>query len=137
MAEDLGVESGRAHVLMTLAELELARSNHQAAARWANAALEQAQRMGEATNVGEAHVWLARIAAARGEAAKADGEFAVAFEKFESADAAEWLARSHCMYAEILEARGELATANRHLRSAIAALGMPSPVVPRLQVAIA
>jgi tetratricopeptide (TPR) repeat protein len=137
MNDELGVDSGRAAILMTMAELELARSNYYAANRWAAAAVEQAQRMDEATNVGEAHVWLGRVAAAKGDEPAADAEFGVAFQIFESVDASDWLARGHCVYAEILEARGELAAANRHLRSAMVALGMPSAVVHNMRVAIA
>ena len=137
MSEDLGVESGKSAILMTMAELELAGSNFYAASRWAEAAVELAQRMGETTNVGEAHVWLGRVAAARGDAATADVEFGVAFQLFESADASDWIARANCVYAEILEARGDLAAANRHLRRAIAALGMPSAPAQTVRVAIA
>ena len=61
LIEELGVEAGKAHVLMTLCELELARSNHDEATRHASAALEVAERLGETTNVGEAHVWLGSI----------------------------------------------------------------------------
>ena len=137
MNEVLGVESGKASILMTMAELELAGSNFYAASRWADAAVEQAQRMGETTNVGEAHVWLGRVAAARGDAAAADAEFNLAFKLFESTGASEWIARGNCVYAEILEARGDLVAANRHLRRAIAALGMPSAAAQTLRVAIA
>lgn len=137
MSDELGVQAGKAHVLMTMAELELAGSNFFAAARWAEAAVEQAQRMGETTNVGEAHVWLGRIAAARGDAATADAEFGLAFQLFESAEATDWIARGNCVYAEILEARGDLPAANRHLRRAIASLGMPSAAAQTARVAIA
>lgn len=137
LAEELGVESGRAHVLMTLAEIELARNGYDAASRWAAAAVEYAEKMHETLNVGDAHTWAGRVAAARGDAARADAEFGEAFRIFESEDAADWLARAHCAYAEILEARGQLAAANGHLRSAISALGMPNTGALGLRVAIA
>jgi hypothetical protein len=41
------------------------------------------------------------------------------------------------VYAEILEARGDLPAANRHLRRAIASLGMPSASAQTARVAIA
>ena len=122
--EALGVEAGRAHVLMTLAELELARGDRETAERHARAALAVAERCGEATNVGEAHVWLARIAEAQGDFATADADFAVAFAKFEAGQATDWLARGHALYADILQARGDLLAANRHLRRALAAVGV-------------
>jgi tetratricopeptide (TPR) repeat protein len=136
--EELGIDAGRANVLMTLAELELARSNYYAAARWATMARDVARRAGEPVNVGEAHLWLGRVAAARRDYGAADAEFVVAFQIFESADAVEWQARGHTVYAEILEARGDLAAANRHLRLALAAVQAPArPVAETSRAAIA
>ncbi len=137
MADELGVEAGKTHVLMTMAELELARSGFYAASRYATSALELAQRLGETVNAGEAHTWLGRIAARTGDHSATDAEFTVALQVFESAGATEWQARGHYIYAEILEARGDLASANRHLRRAMAALGMPTSVAHNLRVAIA
>ena len=74
--------------------------------------------------MGEAHVWLARIAEAQGDFATADADFAVAFAKFEAGQATDWLARGHALYADILQARGDLLAANRHLRRALAAVGV-------------
>ena len=44
--DDLGQETEKAHTLMTLAELELARSNHEEAERYAIGARDVAERMG-------------------------------------------------------------------------------------------
>lgn len=137
MADDLGLEAGKANVLLTMAELELARAAYPAASRYATAALELARRLAETANEGEARIWLGRIAAARGDHSTTDAEFNAAFELFESNDASEWLARGHYIYAEILEARGDLASANGHLRRAMTALGMPSTVATKVRVAIA
>jgi tetratricopeptide (TPR) repeat protein len=138
MHEELRIETGKANLLMTLAELELARARHQSATNYAIQALELAQRKGESVNAGEAHVWLGRIAAGRDDHATTDSEFNVAFQIFESIEATEWLARGHYVYAEILEARGDLAAANRSLRQAMTALGMPgSSVTHSARVAIA
>jgi len=137
LIEELGVEAGKAHVLMTLCELELARSNHDEATRHASAALEVAERLGETTNVGEAHVWLGSIAAAQNDAAAADEEFAIAFERFDLAEAVDWQARGHAVYAEILEARGNLVGANRELRLALAAVGTRTGSVEGARFAIA
>lgn len=135
--EALGVEAGRAHVLMTLAELELARSDFRAAEHYARAAVGTAERSHEPTNEGEAHVWLGRIAAARGDMATAGTEFAIGFERFETSDATEWLARAHGLYAEILEERGDVAAANRHLRRALGAMGVSPASTNSVRSAIA
>ena len=135
--EALGVEAGRSHVLMTLTELELARSDYAAATRHATAAVAMAERLGETANVGEAHVWLGRVAAAQGDDDATDAQFAAALGKFESADATDWLARGHALYADLLEARGDLVAANRHLRRALAALGMRGTPVQDARTAIA
>jgi tetratricopeptide (TPR) repeat protein len=131
MADELGMESGKAHVLMTLAELELAQDRFAAAEQYARAALDAARRARETVNEGESHVWLGRVAAAQGDDRRADDEFAIAFEKFDAGEATDWQARGHAVYAEILEARGDLVGANREMRKALAAVGM-SPVTPQI-----
>ena len=135
--EQIGVEAGRANVLMTLSELELERSGYEAAAAYARTAVELAERLGENTNAGEAHMWLGRIAAAQDDDSAADAEFAIAFDRFDQTRAADWQARGHALYAEILEARGDLAGANRQLRRALAAAGRPSTYLEAARIAIA
>lgn len=135
--EALGLMTGRAHVLMTLAELELARSQYDAAERYARSAVEVAERASERTNVGEAHLWLGRVAAGRGDVEAADAEFALAFALFEAQHAADWLGRGHAAYADILEARGDLAGANVHLRQALNAVGTGPAVLSEPRAAIA
>ena len=122
-ADELGYDAMRANMLMTLAEIELAMNEYQLAAHHARSAVQVSERRGETMNSGEAHHWLGRVAAARGDDVAADAEFAVAFEKFNEAGAADWSARAHATYAEVLEARGELSAANGQLRLALAALG--------------
>ena len=135
--DGLGTEAGKSNVLMTLAELELARSRFQVATEYATAAAEVAERVGEMANAGEGHVWLARIAAAQGDDARADAEFATAFEIFDAAQAGDWQMRAHYLYGEILEARGNLAAANRQLRLALAVVAPREQVLPAAQIAIA
>ena len=96
-----------------------------------------AERLGEAVNVGEAHVWLGRVAAAQGDDSATDAQFAAALGTFESADATDWQARGHALYADILESRGDLVAANRHLRGALAALGMRGTPAQDARTAIA
>jgi tetratricopeptide (TPR) repeat protein len=135
--EEIGVEPGRAHVLLTVAELEFARSGYSRATRFAEAAVEMTERTGEVMTNGEAHHWLARIAAAMGDVATTDAEFAVAFQRWNESRAVDWLARGHAVYAEILEARGELSAANRHLRHALTAVGPRESAAETVRIAIA
>ena len=121
--DELGQDAGRAHVLMTMAELELARSNYEAAARLAIAAREVAERVGETINVAEARMWLGRVLEEDEDPAAADVEFAAALKLFDELRIPERTMRNRAIYAEILEARGDLTGANRQLKLALAALG--------------
>ncbi|HEV2968097.1 MAG TPA: tetratricopeptide repeat protein [Candidatus Dormibacteraeota bacterium] len=120
--EEAGVEAGKATVILSLSELELAESNLDEATRYANQALELAGRLSENHTVGDSHVWLGLIAAARGDDAAADDEFAAAFEILEkpgmSPDRA---SRTHARYADLLESRGDMFGAVKHLKRALAA----------------
>jgi tetratricopeptide (TPR) repeat protein/DNA-binding XRE family transcriptional regulator len=119
--EEAGVEVGRAHVLMSLCELHLARPDFDEARRFATEALAVATRSSEPANVAEAHVWLGRVAAAQRDDTAADSEFRMAIEALEKLGVRERLLRSHAFYAEILEGRGDLIGANHHLRKALSA----------------
>jgi len=122
-AEQLPVETCKPNILMTLSEIELALTEYELATHYAHAAIQVADRLGATTSSGEAHQWLGRIAAAQGDEARTDAEFAIAFQKFDEGRAADWQARGHAVYAEILEARGDLPAANQQLRLALAAIG--------------
>jgi len=114
-----GLEVGRSHALMSLAELCLAEGRLEHARLFAQQALEFAGRLHERDSCAQAHLWLGLIAAAAGDVATCDHEFAVAIEQLEAAGAVEWLARGHEAYAEVLEKRGELALANAELKTAL------------------
>ncbi|MGH7762424.1 MAG: helix-turn-helix domain-containing protein [Candidatus Dormibacteraceae bacterium] len=120
--EEAGVEAGKATVILSLSELELAESHEEEATRYANQALELAGRLSENHTVGDSHVWLGLIAAAQGEDATADREFAAAFQVLEqpgmSPDRA---SRTHARYADLLESRGDMLGAVKHLKRALAA----------------
>jgi len=135
-SEQLSVETGKANILMTLSEIELALTEYELAAHYAQAAIRVADRLGETANSGEAHQWLGRIAAAQGDEARTDAEYAIAFRKFDESRAVEWQARGHAVYAEILEARGDLPAANRQLRLALAAIGPRDTARESAQIAI-
>src|SRR5207247_8358541 len=137
LCEELGRETERAHILMPMAEHEDARANVASASRYAAAAREVAERMGETANVGEARAWLGRIADADGDSDGADAEFEAAFRPLELINAPERKARNRAVYAEILEGRGDLVGANRQIKMALAALGTTSTSVVDARTATA
>jgi tetratricopeptide (TPR) repeat protein len=121
LAEEANLEVGRSHVLMSLCELSLMQGNVQAARQFAEQALAMAERMQEAANIAEAHVWLGRIAAEVGDDELADTEFDIAFRGLTEVGVEERLLRCHGIYAEILEKRGELKAAYVHMKKAFSA----------------
>jgi tetratricopeptide (TPR) repeat protein/DNA-binding XRE family transcriptional regulator len=120
--DEAAVDTGKANVLLSLCELAYARSELDAAKRFAAQALDVAGRAGELANVAEAEMWLGRVAAALGDDRAVDAAFTVAIRTLEELGASERLRRCHVAYAEILESRGDLATANEHLKRAISAI---------------
>jgi tetratricopeptide (TPR) repeat protein len=120
--EEAGVDAGRANVLLSLCELSNARSQVHEAERFADQALEVAERSGEPATVAESRMWLGRLAAARRDDRTVDSEFAEALRVLGELGATERLRRCHITYAEILESRGELVAANEHLKQAIGSM---------------
>ena len=121
-----GLEVGRNHVLLSLAELCVAEGRFEPARRFAEEALAFAERFGERNSAVQAHLWLGCIAAAAGAPEVSDLEFARAIEGAESAGTPEWLARCHEAYAEVLEKRGDIGRANAELKSALGYRSRPS-----------
>jgi tetratricopeptide (TPR) repeat protein len=119
--EDAGVEVTKANFILSLCELALAKHDLGEAERLGRQAVELAARLKELATVADAHVWLAQVAEARGDAQGVDAEFAAAFDAMAQQPARGRAARYHASYAEILEARGDLASANRHLKLALSA----------------
>jgi hypothetical protein len=103
---------------MSLCELSLIQGNVAAAHQFAKQALAMAERMHEAANVAEAHVWLGRIAAQFGDDEVVDTEFDIAIRSLTDLGVEERLLRCHGIYAEILEKRGELKRAYEHMKKA-------------------
>ena len=118
--EDTGVEHTRAPIVLSLCELAIAESDLEAADRFANQALELATRVGEEVWTAQSHVWLARVALARGDDGAVDNEFQTAFDLLETANVKDGLSRAHGEYAELLEVRGDLRGAVQHLKHALA-----------------
>lgn len=117
--EDLGRERGKSQVLLSFAELHLMRGRLEAAERSGTEARELASRMNERPTEADAHLWLGRVAAARGDSQTTDDEFAITISMLEKLNLAERLMRAHATYAEILEERGDLQAANQHLREVV------------------
>src|SRR2546430_15351295 len=109
-----------------MAELELARANLASASRYAAAARDVAERIGETANVGEARVWLGRIADADGESDAADAEFEAAFQLFELVNAPERKAPNPAVYAQSPEAPRCLVGAHPQAQIAPCPLGARS-----------
>jgi len=105
-------------MLMSMCELHWQRGDLEVADQKAREAIDFATRAGEPVNVGESHVWLGRIAEARGDRAQADADFSAAFELLQ--DSTERFSQAHALYAEILESRGDLGGAVLHLKQALA-----------------
>jgi tetratricopeptide (TPR) repeat protein len=118
--DNLGRDRGRSVVLLSYAELHLMRGRLDAAERAGAEALELSGRLQENATEAEAHEWLGRVAAARGDRETTDREFGIAIGKLENLNLGERLLRAHATYAEILEERGDLQAANRHLRQVLA-----------------
>jgi tetratricopeptide (TPR) repeat protein/DNA-binding XRE family transcriptional regulator len=116
--EEAGVEAQRAQMFLSMCELNWLRDDLETAEHWALKALDFATRTSEGVNIGEARLWLGRIAEARGNSEQADGEFDRAFELLR--ESTERSSRAHSIYGELLEARGDLAGALRHLKQALA-----------------
>jgi tetratricopeptide (TPR) repeat protein/DNA-binding XRE family transcriptional regulator len=116
--EEAGVEAQRAQMFLSMCELNWLRDDLEKAELWARKALDFAARTSERVNIGESHLWLGRIAEARGNSELANGEFDRAFELLK--ESTERSSRAHSIYGELLEARGDLGGALRHLKQALA-----------------
>jgi tetratricopeptide (TPR) repeat protein len=119
--DGLGRDRGRSQVLLSYAELYFSSGRLEAAERSGTEAQELAANMKERPTEANAHIWLGRVASARGDAKTADEEFTTAISMLESMDNfAERLIQAHATYAEILEQRGDHQAANQHLREVVA-----------------
>ncbi|OLC14379.1 MAG: hypothetical protein AUH32_05715 [Actinobacteria bacterium 13_1_40CM_66_12] len=117
--DEAAIEVGRAEILLSLCELDIARSRLDAAETYAVEARTYAERLAEKATLADCHQWLGRIAAERGEHDRVDAEFREAWGILDALGAEERLSRCHVVYAELLEKRGDLAAANHQLRLAL------------------
>jgi len=131
--DEAAVETGRAEILLSLCELDIARSRLDAAETYAVEARTYAERLNERATLADSHQWLGRIAAERGDHDRVDSEFREAWGILDALGAEERLSRCHVTYAELLEKRGDLAAANRQLRLALNRLH-PAKIAPPAQL---
>ena len=120
LCEQTDLEAGRAHVLMSLCELNAAEGKHAQARDFAQQALAYAERLGEASSAAQAHIWLGRVAASLNETDVADSEFQRAIDQLTRAGDTEQLTRCHELFADALERSGELHRAYEHMKAALA-----------------
>jgi tetratricopeptide (TPR) repeat protein len=121
ICEQTGVESGRSSVVLSQCELAMREGDLDRAGKLGEEALELAERLEEGVSAAEAHVWLGRVADARGVAERVDREFTDAIASFEALGMHERLLQTHGAYAEILERRGDLNKAYVHMKEALQA----------------
>ncbi|GAC1656866.1 MAG: hypothetical protein NVS9B1_13190 [Candidatus Dormibacteraceae bacterium] len=119
--EEVGVERGKSHVLIGMAELKLAKGLLRQAHDFSAQALTAASRNGERATEAEAHQCMGRVAAAEGDDDLCDREFRAAIGELEGLGLTERLIKAHATYAEILEERGDLVGAHQHLKQVVAA----------------
>jgi tetratricopeptide (TPR) repeat protein len=120
LLNEIGRERGKGNVLLSVAELGLARGRVEEARAAAEEGLDLAARLGERATEADAHLWLGKIAAERDDREATDREFALALEQMAKLSLTERLVRAHAAYAEVLEDRGDVAGANQQLKQVLA-----------------
>lgn len=121
--DEAGVEPSRAQIMLSLAEVAMARRDSRTAKRWTEESLLLAERLNETATVSDAHYWLAQIAQVEGDDAAVDAEFAAALREPHEHGGGQRIATYRAAYAEVLEGRGDIVAANRQLKAALAVLG--------------
>jgi tetratricopeptide (TPR) repeat protein len=120
--DESGVDVGKGHLLLSLAELELNGRDPDGARRYSQLARDVAVRHSELGIVGKAHEIMGQAAEMRGDPAAADREFGAAIAVLErSAHLAEHLVACLAIYAQVVEARGDAQGALELLKRAISA----------------
>lgn len=119
LCRQIGIEQGRSHVLLSLAELHLVKGEHDRAVEWIDGAKTLTRGLGEQATLALAHQLGGAIADAAGDADLADREFGAALELLRTLDQPTRLASCHAAYAEVLERRGATAQALQHMKEAL------------------
>ena len=118
--EDLNLETMRARVLLTKAELELRRGALQEAENWIEQAGDLARQLDDRATAAEVHVLRGRVAAAGRERARTDHEFGAAIALLTELNARERLIECHTAYARVLEEFGDSGAAMAQWKLAVA-----------------
>jgi tetratricopeptide (TPR) repeat protein len=118
---DLGIEGGRAHVVLSLAELEIARGNGEDARSFLAEARALARRQKESMTLAFAHQLAGRLAATEGDDETTDREYRQALKLMAEARAGERLVQCHSEFGAALEKRGDHAGAAEQYRHAVEA----------------
>jgi tetratricopeptide (TPR) repeat protein len=121
ICDEVGVQVGKSHVLLSLAELDLIGRDPDGARRRVEEALELAETSNESGNLGAGHQLLGEIAESVGNASAADHEFSVAITFLQGAGLADRLVTCRAVYSRVLERRGDTEGALEQLKLAIAA----------------
>ena len=121
ICEETGVEVGKGHVLLSLAELELSAGDPDGAGRRTREALSLAEKTRENAMLASAHEMLGQIADYLDQPRVADQEFGAAIALFTSDGLDERVVTSRARYAKVLERRGNTAGALEQLKLAVAA----------------
>ena len=119
LCEQIGIERGRSHVLLSLGELYLVKGDHGKAVEWVDAAKALTRDLGEQVTLAAAHQLGGAIAAAAGDPDLADREFTAALDLLRTLDQPTRLAGCHAAYAEVLEKRGATELALQHMKQAL------------------
>jgi tetratricopeptide (TPR) repeat protein len=119
LCRQIGIERGRSHVLLSLAELHLVKGEHDRAVEWVEAAKSLTSDLGEQATLAVAHQLAGSIAEAAGDPDLADREFNTALDLLRTLDQPTRLAGCHAAYAEVLEKRGATALALQHMKHAL------------------
>jgi tetratricopeptide (TPR) repeat protein len=119
LCRQIGIERGQGHVLLSLAELHLVKSEFELAAERIEAAKNLTRGLGEQATLALAHQLGGRVAAAAGDHDLSDREFGSALELLRTLDQPARLAGCHAAYAEVLEKRGETTLALQHMKQAL------------------
>jgi len=129
ICDEMGVEVGKSHVLLSLAEIDLIDHDPDGARRRIHEALALSEKNNQFGSIAQAHQELGRVAEIAGGHAEADREFAAAIGILERAGLNDRVVSCRAIYAQILERRGDTHGALEQLKAAIA-LSRPDVAPP-------
>ena len=121
ICDETGVEVGKGHVLLSLAELALNGGDPDGAGRRAREALDLAEKTHENAMLAAGHEMLGQIADFLDQPRVADQEFGAAIELFTAERMSDRVVTCRANYAHALERRGNTAGALQQLKLAVAA----------------